>query len=46
MSRLLSLIGTPSPKLFATLNIVRALVQVTFGKHVVVVANSIEVAAR
>ncbi len=42
MSRLISLIGTPSPKLLATLNVVRALVQITFGEHVVLVANSIE----
>jgi hypothetical protein len=42
MSHLLSIIGTPSPKLYAFLNIVRALVQVTMGEHVVVVANSME----
>ena len=42
MSWLLSLVGTPSPKLHATLNILRALVQVTFGEHVVIVVNSIE----
>src|SRR5271166_1238197 len=42
MSRLLSLVGTPSPKLHAVLNIVRALMQITVGDHVVVVANSSE----
>lgn len=42
MSRLLSLVGTPSPKLHAVLNIVRGLVQITVGDHVVVVANSSE----
>ncbi len=39
---LLSLVGTPSPKLYAVQNIVRALVQITIGDHLVVVANSIE----
>ncbi len=42
MSRLLSIVGTPSPKLHAVLDIVRALVQATIGEHVVVVANSLE----
>lgn len=42
MSLLLSLVGTPSPKLYAVQNIVRALVQTTMGDHLVVVANSIE----
>src|SRR5271157_3430749 len=42
MSRLISLVGTPSPKLYAVLAIVRALVRITVGEHVVVVANSFE----
>jgi hypothetical protein len=42
MSRLLCMIGTPSPKLYAVQNIVRALVQTTIGEHMVVVANSID----
>ena len=42
MSRLLTLVGTPSPKLYAVQNIVRALVQTTIGEHLVVVANSID----
>jgi len=42
MSGLFSVVGTPSPKLYAVLNIVRALVQVTIGEPVVVVANSLE----
>ncbi len=42
MSRLLSVIGTPSPKLLAVLDILRALVQITMGEHVVLVANSLE----
>jgi hypothetical protein len=42
MSGLFSVVGTPSPKLYAVLNIVRALVQVTIGEPVVIVANSLE----
>jgi hypothetical protein len=43
MSRLLSLVGTPSPKLNATLNIVRALAQTVLGRHIMVVANTLDV---
>lgn len=43
MSGLFSVVGTPSPKLYAVLNIVKALVQATIGEPVVVVANSLEV---
>jgi len=42
MGRLLSLVGTPTPHLYAMLNVVRALTQVTLGDHLVVVANSID----
>jgi hypothetical protein len=42
MSRLLSIAGTPSPKLYAVLNVVRTLAQVTIGEPVIVVANSLE----
>ena len=42
MSRLISVVGTPSPTLYATTNIVRALTQITVGDHMVVVANSVE----
>ncbi len=42
MSGLFSVVGAPSPKLYAVLNIVRGLVQVTIGEPVVVVANSLE----
>jgi ADP-heptose:LPS heptosyltransferase len=38
MSRLLSLIGMPSPKLLAVLDVLRALMQITVGEHVVLVA--------
>jgi len=43
MSRLISIIGTPSATLYATTNVVRALTQITIGDHLVVVANSLEV---
>jgi hypothetical protein len=42
VSRLISVAGTPSPTLYATTNIVRALTQITVGDHMVVVANSVE----
>jgi hypothetical protein len=42
VSGLFSIVGTPSPRLYATMNVVRALVQVILGNHVVVVANSLE----
>jgi len=42
MSGLFSIVGAPSPKLYAVLNIVRALVRVTIGEPLVVVANSLE----
>jgi len=42
MSLLISIVGTPSPTLYATLNVVRALTQTAIGEHVVVVANSLE----
>jgi hypothetical protein len=42
VSRLISVVGTPSPTLYATMNVVRALVQVILGDHLVVVANSVE----
>src|SRR5215813_1781514 len=43
MSRLISIVGTPSATLYATTNVARALTQITIGDHVVVVANSLEV---
>lgn len=43
MSRLISIVGTPSPTLYATMNVVRALTQITIGDHVVVAANSRDV---
>jgi len=42
MSLLISIVGTPSPTLYATLNVVRALTQTAIGDHKVVVANSLE----
>lgn len=42
MSGLFSIVGTPSPTLYVTMNAVRALIQVLFGEHMVVVANSLE----
>ena len=41
MSRLVSVVGTPSPRLYATMNIIRALTQILLGDHQIVVANSI-----
>ncbi len=41
MTRLISVIGTPSPLFYATLNIVRALTSVAVGEHLAIVANSI-----
>jgi hypothetical protein len=43
MNGLISIAGTPSPTLYATINVVRALTQVLLGDHMVVVANSLEV---
>jgi hypothetical protein len=42
MSRLISIVGTPSPLFHATLDLVRAAVQVCLGDHKVVCANSME----
>lgn len=42
MSRLFFLIGTPSPTLYATLNVVRALATAALGAHEVVCANTID----
>ena len=41
MTRLISVLGTPSPLFYATANAVRALTDATLGKHVVVHANSL-----
>ncbi len=41
MSRLISLIGTPSPVFYSTLSVVRALVTIAVGEHEVVCANTI-----
>ena len=41
MSRLISVLGTPSPLFYAMANAVRALTDVTLGRHVVVNANSL-----
>ncbi|RBP08689.1 hypothetical protein DFR50_12476 [Roseiarcus fermentans] len=47
MSRVFALIGTPSPVLYATMNMVRALIQVAFGDHDVFCANTaVELEAR
>jgi hypothetical protein len=43
MNRLMSIVGTPSPTLYATTNVVRALTQIALGDHVIVVANSLDV---
>jgi hypothetical protein len=43
MNGLVSIAGTPSLTLYATMNVVRALTQVLLGDHIVVVANSLEV---
>lgn len=42
MSRLISLIGTPSPILYTTLTVVRALAAVAIGDHEVLYANTID----
>ena len=41
MTWLLSIVGTPAPILYATLNVVRTLAQIALGNHMVVVANSV-----
>ena len=41
MTRLISVLGTPSPLFYATANAVRALTDATLGQHVVVNANSL-----
>ena len=41
MTGLLSIVGTPAPILYATLNVVRTLTQIALGNHMVVVANSV-----
>jgi hypothetical protein len=41
MNRLLSLVGTPSPLFYATLNVVRALAKVGFSAHDVICANTV-----
>ena len=41
MTRLISVLGTPSPLFYATANAVRALTDATVGQHVVVNANSL-----
>lgn len=46
MSLLLTIIGTPSPKLLAVANVVRALAHVTIGEPLIVVANSLEALRR
>ena len=43
MSRLISIVGTPSPILHVTANVVRALTQNTIGDHAIVIANSLQV---
>ena len=43
MNGLISIAGTPSRTLYATMNVVRALTQVLLGDHIVVIANSLEV---
>ena len=42
MTKLISIIGTPSSTLYATMNILRAVVQVACGDHCVVIANSVK----
>jgi hypothetical protein len=41
MTGLLSIVGTPAPILYATVNVVRTLTQIALGNHMVVVANSV-----
>jgi hypothetical protein len=43
MTRLISVLGTPSPLFYATVNVVRALTDATLGQHLVVYANSLDV---
>ncbi len=42
MSRLFSLVGTPSPTFYSTLNVVRSLVKIAVGAHDVVCANTFD----
>lgn len=42
MTGLYSIVGTPSPNLYATMNLLRTLVQTTLGDHRVIIANSLE----
>jgi len=37
---LISLVGVPSPRFYATLNIIRALTQLTLGEHIFIACNS------
>jgi hypothetical protein len=43
MGPLYSIVGTPSPTLYATMNILRTLVQVSVGSHLAIVANTVDV---
>jgi hypothetical protein len=42
MSGLYSIVGTPSPNLYATMNLLRTIIQTVIGDHRVVVANSLD----
>lgn len=44
MHSLFSIVGTPSPTLYATMNILRTLVQVGVGDHATVIANDVSTA--